>query len=137
MLFRSERLFGNKDKTKNITDNFVPSSVRLGPIMAKCGYTEIQAKEKFKDITTYGHNGLQFEELLLDKPFPYTLKVVCKKDEHNKETVVGMHGIGKNMDEIISGCSIAMNKGLLKEDLVNYIPVSGTTFEDFCNAISL
>ena len=130
----AERLFGKgrkeKDKYK-LKCEFIPSAVHCGITMAKCGYTEKQAKSLFDKVAVYTYNGTQS---LFKRPSPHILKIICHKT--NKETVIGMHGIGRNVDEVISGYSIAMNKGLLKEDLERFSAISETTAEDFCNAIN-
>eukprot|EP00826_Nyctotherus_ovalis_P016676 TRINITY_DN14843_c0_g1_i1.p1 TRINITY_DN14843_c0_g1~~TRINITY_DN14843_c0_g1_i1.p1 ORF type:complete len:254 (-),score=29.17 TRINITY_DN14843_c0_g1_i1:93-854(-) len=134
----ADRLFGKGRNDKDayrFKYEFVPHAAHFGTTMARCGYTERQAKRKFGEVAKYVYKGIEFEEVLMRRPLPYILKVICRKDADGKEIVVGMHGIGKKVDEVISGYGIAMSKGLLKEELQSFTPISGTTAEDLCNAV--
>ena len=138
-LFGKGKLLDTKSQYK-LNYNYVPTSVLVEPPMAKCGYTEFQAIAKFgkENITVYRQNRTQLDEALLNKPQPFVVKVVCRKDAQN-ELVIGLHGIGKKMNEIISGYSIAMNggkKGISKKDLECFMPIYTTGAEEVCNAVS-
>lgn len=56
------------------------------------------------------------------------LKLVCLDEE---EKVIGLHGIGKGMDEIVQGFAVAMVMGATRQDFHNTVPVHPTSAEDF------
>jgi glutathione reductase (NADPH) len=64
-------------------------------------------------------------------------KVVClKTDEDNGKDwrhlkVVGVHGIGKGIDEMIQGISIAITMGATKQDFDNSVAIHPTGSEEF------
>lgn len=145
----AERLFGvGKLKPENYKMNydFIPSSALVFPSISKCGLTEIQAIEKYgkNKISVYRQNRVQIEELMLDKPLPFIVKIVCLKEAQKegkiREKIIGIHGIGKNMPEIIGSFAVALQAqnrktGIYKEDLANFPAITPSSAEEFCNAM--
>jgi glutathione reductase (NADPH) len=55
---------------------------------------------------------------------------VCHEID-GEEKVIGLHGIGKGMDEIVQGFSVAMNMGMTKRDLDRTVAIHPTSSEEF------
>jgi len=65
-------------------------------------------------------------------------KVVCVKNDKeddgvtwNHLNVAGVHGIGKGIDEMMQGLSIAVVMGATKQDFDNCIAIHPTASEEF------
>ena len=59
---------------------------------------------------------------------PTRMKLVCIGPE---EKVVGLHGIGFAMDEILQGFGVAMKMGATKADFDNCVAIHPTSAEEF------
>jgi glutathione reductase (NADPH) len=58
-------------------------------------------------------------------------KLVCHKREDGSELVVGAHGHGKGIDEMIQLVSVAMNLGATKKDFDKSVAVHPTASEEW------
>ena len=47
------------------------------------------------------------------------------------ERVVGIHGVGKGIDEMMQGLAIAINMGATKQDFDNTVAIHPTASEEF------
>lgn len=56
------------------------------------------------------------------------MKLVCAGPD---EKVVGIHGIGEGMDEILQGFAVALKMGATKRDLDNTVAIHPTAAEEF------
>ncbi|MFW8412952.1 glutathione-disulfide reductase, partial [Klebsiella pneumoniae] len=56
------------------------------------------------------------------------MKLVCVGLE---EKIVGIHGIGEGMDEILQGFAVALKMGATKRDLDNTVAIHPTAAEEF------
>ncbi|MEZ4871173.1 MAG: hypothetical protein R2827_02795 [Bdellovibrionales bacterium] len=56
------------------------------------------------------------------------LKIVCLGPE---EKVVGLHGIGLGVDEMLQGFAVAVKMGATKKDLDNTVAIHPTASEEF------
>ena len=59
---------------------------------------------------------------------PTRMKLVCVGPQ---EKVVGLHGIGFAMDEILQGFGVAMKMGATKADFDNCVAIHPTSAEEF------
>ncbi|MCW9029025.1 MAG: glutathione-disulfide reductase, partial [Kangiella sp.] len=57
-----------------------------------------------------------------------TFKLVCQGEN---EKVVGIHGIGEGMDEILQGFAVAMKMGATKADFDATVAIHPTSAEEF------
>ncbi|MDP5138293.1 glutathione-disulfide reductase, partial [Rheinheimera baltica] len=55
-------------------------------------------------------------------------KLVCTGDN---EKVVGLHGIGEGMDEVLQGFAVAIKMGATKADFDNTVALHPTSAEEF------
>ena len=58
---------------------------------------------------------------------PCRMKLVCA----GKEEIVGLHGIGFGMDEILQGFAVAVKMGATKKDFDNTVAIHPTAAEEF------
>jgi glutathione reductase (NADPH) len=56
------------------------------------------------------------------------MKLVCVGED---EKVVGIHGIGFGMDEILQGFAVALKMGATKKDFDNTVAIHPTSAEEF------
>ncbi len=59
---------------------------------------------------------------------PCCMKLVCIG---NDEKIVGLHGIGYGMDEILQGFAVAIKMGATKKDFDNTVAIHPTAAEEF------
>eukprot|EP00830_Metopus_es_P012473 TRINITY_DN2768_c0_g1_i1.p1 TRINITY_DN2768_c0_g1~~TRINITY_DN2768_c0_g1_i1.p1 ORF type:complete len:501 (-),score=110.43 TRINITY_DN2768_c0_g1_i1:14-1516(-) len=134
----ADRLFGPGKiaKDKYLMDyTHVPSAVFSEPPLARIGLTESEAILKFSQEKTrvYKHEGFQLCHALTQHKDPFNIKIVCEV-VGDTERVVGMHCLGRNADEIISGFSVAMRHGsLTKRDLEKSIAIHPSGAEEIFN----
>eukprot|EP00831_Metopus_contortus_P015430 TRINITY_DN1640_c0_g1_i2.p1 TRINITY_DN1640_c0_g1~~TRINITY_DN1640_c0_g1_i2.p1 ORF type:complete len:413 (-),score=73.23 TRINITY_DN1640_c0_g1_i2:29-1267(-) len=133
----SDRLFGPGQKNKDLFKmdySLVPSAVFSEPPIAKVGLTSQEAEEKFSKskVKVYTHKGFSLAHALINDKEPFVLKAVCVEN-NGEEQVVGLHGLGRNVDEIIGSYALAMKKGITKLDLMKAIPVHPTGAEELLN----
>jgi glutathione reductase (NADPH) len=57
-------------------------------------------------------------------------KLVCHKEADGKERVIGVHGVGRGIDEMMQAVSVAMNMGATKQDFDNSIAIHPTASEE-------
>lgn len=56
------------------------------------------------------------------------MKLICVGTD---EKVVGIHGIGYGMDEILQGFAVALKMGATKKDFDNTLAIHPTSAEEF------
>ena len=56
------------------------------------------------------------------------MKLVCVGEQ---EKIVGIHGIGFGMDEILQGFAVALKMGATKKDFDNTVAIHPTSAEEF------
>ena len=59
---------------------------------------------------------------------PCRMKLVCLGEE---QKIIGLHGIGFGMDEMIQGFAVAMKMGATKQDFDDTIAIHPTAAEEF------
>ncbi|MFC3931275.1 glutathione-disulfide reductase [Streptococcus dentapri] len=125
----SERLFNNKVTAKLDYTN-VPTVVFSHPAMGKVGYTEEAAIKKFgaDQIKTYTSSFTSMYSALADHRQVARMKLVVQGPE---EKVIGLHGIGYGVDEMIQGFAVAIKMGATKEDFDNTVAIHPTGSEEF------
>ena len=110
----SERLFNNKADAKlDYTD--VATVVFSHPVIGSVGLTEEKAIAKYgpENIKVYKSSFTPMYTALGDNRQPSTMKLVTLGDD---EKIIGLHGIGYGVDEMIQGFSVAIKMGATKAD---------------------
>lgn len=63
-----------------------------------------------------------------EKPKTY-FKLICVKNQDEK--IVGLHGIGRAMDEMLQGFAIALKLGATKQQFDSVVAIHPTSSEEF------
>ena len=125
----SERLFNNKPDAHLDYDN-VATVVFSHPPIGTVGLSEQAAKIKYGEdnVKVYTSQFTAMYQALTSHRQPTRMKLVCVGEE---EKVVGIHGIGFGMDEILQGFAVALKMGATKADLDNTVAIHPTSAEEF------
>ena len=125
----SERLFNNKADAKlDYTD--VATVVFSHPVIGSVGLTEEKAIAKYgeENITVYKSSFTPMYTALGENRQPSTMKLVTLGED---EKIIGLHGIGYGVDEMIQGFSVAIKMGATKADFDNTVAIHPTGSEEF------
>ncbi len=125
----SERLFNGMSNAKMDYD-LIPTVVFSHPVIGTMGLTEPEAKAKFGEdkITVYKSTFTSMYTAVTAHRQPCKMKLICAGEE---QTVVGIHGIGFGMDEILQGFGVAMKMGATKADFDAVVAIHPTGAEEF------
>ena len=125
----SERLFNNTADAKlDYTD--VATVVFSHPVIGSVGLTEEKAIAKYgeENIKVYKSSFTPMYTALGDNRQPSTMKLVTLGED---EKIIGLHGIGYGVDEMIQGFSVAIKMGATKADFDNTVAIHPTGSEEF------
>ncbi|WP_088838811.1 glutathione-disulfide reductase [Listeria sp. ILCC792] len=125
----SERLFNGK-LDEHLDYNLVPTVVFSHPPIGTIGLTEEEAKAKLgeKNIKIYSSSFTSMYTVITEHREPCRMKLVC---EGVNEKIVGLHGIGAGMDELLQGFAVAIKMGATKADFDNTVAIHPTSAEEF------
>ena len=125
----SERLFNNKPN-EHLDYNNVPTVVFSHPPIGTVGLTEEKAIEQFgKDnVKVYSSSFTSMYTAVTEHKQLTKMKLICVGAE---EKILGIHGIGYGMDEILQGFAVALKMGATKQDFDNTIAIHPTSSEEF------
>lgn len=125
----SERLFNGKEK-EHLDYTNIPTVIFTHPPIATIGLTEEEA------LSTYGEDKIkiyrsQFNPMfyaLQKRKVKATMKLICLGSE---EKIVGLHGIGIGVDEMLQGFAVAIKMGATKKDFDETVAIHPTGAEEF------
>jgi len=125
----SERLFNNKPN-EHLDYNLVPTVVFSHPPIGTVGLTEPQAIDQYGDenVKVYKSSFTAMYTAVTEHRQPCRMKLVCVGKE---EKIVGLHGIGFGVDEMIQGFAVAIKMGATKADFDNTVAIHPTGSEEF------
>lgn len=125
----SERLFNGQDNA-HLDYSLIPTVVFSHPPIGTIGLTEDAAREQYGDdaITVYSSSFAAMYTAVTKHRQPTKMKLVCAGDE---QKVVGLHGIGHGMDEILQGFAVAMKMGATKADFDACVAIHPTSAEEY------
>ncbi|QOL12765.1 glutathione-disulfide reductase [Dickeya dianthicola] len=125
----SERLFNNKPD-EHLDYSNIPTVVFSHPPIGTVGLTEAQAREQYGDeqVKVYQSAFTAMYTAVTQHRQPCRMKLVCVGPE---EKIVGVHGIGLGMDEILQGFAVAVKMGATKKDFDNTVAIHPTAAEEF------
>ncbi len=125
----SERLFNNQSNA-HLDYETIPTVVFSHPTIGTVGITEKEARVKYSDekINIYTSSFTPMQYAITEKKEKCHMKLVCVGDN---EKVVGLHGIGLGMDEMLQGFAVAIKMGATKEDFDNTVAIHPTGSEEF------
>ncbi|MEN8422904.1 glutathione-disulfide reductase [Acinetobacter junii] len=125
----SERLFNNKPNEYLDYEN-IPTVVFSHPPIGTVGITEQEAIEQYgeQSVKVYNSSFTAMYSAITQHRQPTKMKLVCVGEE---EKIVGIHGIGFGMDEILQGFAVALKMGATKRDFDNTVAIHPTSAEEF------
>ncbi|MFP1919525.1 glutathione-disulfide reductase [Lonsdalea quercina] len=125
----SERLFNNKPN-EHLDYSNIPTVVFSHPPIGTVGLTEPQAREKYGDeqVKVYQSSFTAMYTAVTQHRQPCRMKLVCVGPE---EKVMGVHGIGFGVDEMLQGFAVAVKMGATKQDFDNTVAIHPTGAEEF------
>lgn len=125
----SERLFNGKEQAKMDYHN-VPTVIFSHPAIGSVGLSEEAAIETFgkDDIKVYRSTFTPMYTALGTHRQPSKMKLVTQGSD---EKIVGLHGIGYGVDEMIQGFAVAIKMGATKEDFDSTVAIHPTGAEEF------
>ncbi|WP_281222600.1 glutathione-disulfide reductase [Photobacterium sanguinicancri] len=125
----SERLFNGKTNAK-MDYKLVPTVVFSHPPIGTIGLTEPEAIAQYGEdnVKVYKSGFTAMYTAVTAHRQPCKMKLVCAGPE---ETVVGLHGIGFTVDEMIQGFGVAIKMGATKADFDSVVAIHPTGSEEF------
>ncbi|WP_040976006.1 glutathione-disulfide reductase [Necropsobacter massiliensis] len=125
----SERLFNHKP-TEHLDYKLVPTVVFSHPPIGTVGLTEPKAVEQYgaENVKVYTSSFTPMYSAVTAHRQPCRMKLVCAGKE---ERIVGLHGIGFGVDEMIQGFAVAIKMGATKADFDNTVAIHPTGSEEF------
>ncbi len=125
----SERLF-NQQVDAHLDYDLVPTVVFTHPPMATIGLSAKAAKDK------YGSNQVKVYQSEFT-PMYFALDTYRQKAKMmlvcvgETEKIVGLHGIGRGVDEMLQGFAVAIKMGATKKDFDETVAIHPTGSEEF------
>lgn len=125
----SERLFNHKVDA-HLNYNTIPTVIFSHPPIGTVGLTEEEAIAQYgaENIKVYSSQFAAMYNALTQHRQLTKMKLVCLKPA---EKIVGLHGIGYAMDEILQGFAVAIKMGATKTDFDNTLAIHPTSAEEF------
>lgn len=125
----SERLFNNKSD-EHLDYSNIATVVFSHPPIGTVGISEKVAIREFgaDNVKVYKSNFTPMYSAVTTHREPCRMKLVCVGDD---EKVVGLHGVGFGVDEMIQGFAVAIKMGATKRDFDNTIAIHPTGSEEF------
>ncbi|MDR0807378.1 MAG: glutathione-disulfide reductase [Enterobacteriaceae bacterium] len=125
----SERLFNNKPN-EHLDYSNIPTVVFSHPPIGTIGLTEEDARAQYGDdqVKIYKSSFTAMYTAVTSHRQPCRMKLVCAGKE---EKIVGIHGIGFGMDEMLQGFAVAVKMGATKQDFDNTVAIHPTASEEF------
>ena len=124
----AERLFGG-DADAHLDYANIPSVVFSHPPVGSVGLSEAQARAQYGDaVGLHMATFVPMLERLADHEQPTRMKMVTVGDD---ERIVGLHGIGHGMDEMLQGFAVAVRMGATRGDFLRTVAIHPTSAEEF------
>ncbi len=124
----AERLFGD-DSDAHLDYSNIPSVVFSHPPVGSVGVSEAQARAQYGEaVRVHRATFMPMLERLADHEQPTRMKMVTLGED---ERIVGLHGIGSGMDEMLQGFAVAVRMGATRGDLLRTVAIHPTSAEEF------
>ena len=125
----SERLFNGKTDAK-MDYELIPTVVFSHPAIGSIGLSQEQAEAKYgaENIKVYESNFAGMYSAITVHRQMTKLKLITLGEE---EKVIGLHGIGEGIDEMIQGFAVAVKMGATKADFDATVAIHPTASEEF------
>jgi glutathione reductase (NADPH) len=125
----SERLFNGQHDAK-MDYSLIPTVVFSHPPIGTMGLSQPEAEAEYgaENVTVYNSSfGAMYTALTSHRQLT-KMKLICTGPE---QKVVGLHGIGHGMDEILQGFGVAIKMGATKADFDACVAIHPTSGEEF------
>ena len=125
----AERLFNSKTDAK-MDYELIPTVVFSHPAIGSIGLTQEQAEAKYgvENIKVYQSTFAGMYSAITVHRQMTKLKLITLGEE---EKVIGLHGIGGGIDEMIQGFAVAVKMGATKADFDATVAIHPTASEEF------
>ena len=125
----SERLFNGKTDAKMDYES-IPTVVFSHPAIGSIGLSQEQAEAKYgaENIKVYESNFAGMYSAITVHRQMTKLKLITLGEE---EKIIGLHGIGEGVDEMIQGFAVALKMGATKADFDATVAIHPTASEEF------
>ena len=125
----AERLFNGKTDAK-MDYELIPTVVFSHPAIGSIGLTQEQAEAKYgaENIKVYQSTFAGMYSAITVHRQMIKLKLITLGEE---EKVIGLHGIGEGIDEMIQGFAVAVKMGATKADFDATVAIHPTASEEF------
>jgi glutathione reductase (NADPH) len=121
-----DELFG-KGK-RRLDYEFIPTAVFTHPNIGTCGYSEIDARAKFGEVTVFSSEFKSLRHTLSGSTERTFMKLVVDKAS---DRVVGLHMVGADAGEVVQGFAVAMRAGATKAIFDSTVGIHPTAAEEF------
>jgi len=121
-----DELFG-KGK-RRLDYEFIPTAVFTHPNIGTCGYTELDARAKFGEVTVFSSEFKSLRHTLSGRSERTFMKLVVDKAT---DRVVGLHMVGADAGEVVQGFAVAMRAGATKAIFDGTVGIHPTAAEEF------
>lgn len=130
----SERLFNNKPN-EHLNYELVPSVVFSHPPIGTVGVSEAEAIKQFGEtaVKVYQSNFTPMYSAVTAHREPCKMKLVCvgEDEKPSNQKIVGLHGVGFGVDEMMQGFAVAIKMGATKQDFDDTVAIHPTGSEEF------
>lgn len=125
----SERLFNGKTTAK-MDYSTIPTVVFSHPAIGTVGLTEEEATKQYgqENVKVYTSSFASMYSAVTSNRQESRFKLITAGSE---EKVVGLHGIGYGVDEMIQGFAVAIKMGATKADFDATVAIHPTASEEF------
>jgi glutathione reductase (NADPH) len=124
----ADRLFGNEPDA-HLDYSCVPSVVFSHPPVGTVGLPETEARAEFGDrISVHQTRFTPMLWSLAGREGKMMMKLVCAGTD---ERIVGLHGIGPGIDEMLQGFAVAVRMGARYTDFLRTVAIHPTSAEEF------
>jgi glutathione reductase (NADPH) len=123
----ADRLFGGMEGSK-LDYSLVPTVMFSHPPMGCVGLTEEAAREKYGgEVKVFKTTFTSMYYAFSEHKLPTIFKLVTVGPQLK---IVGLHGLGRGVDEMIQGFAVAIKMGATKEDFENTVAIHPTSSEE-------
>ncbi|MCB4974718.1 glutathione-disulfide reductase [Streptococcus mutans] len=125
----SERLFNHKPQAK-MDYKDVATVIFSHPVIGSIGLSEEAALDQYgeENVTVYRSTFTSMYTAVTSHRQACKMKLVTVGED---EKIVGLHGIGYGVDEMIQGFAVAIKMGATKADFDNTVAIHPTGSEEF------
>ena len=124
----AERLFGG-DADSHLDYENIPSVVFSHPPVASVGISEARARDEYGDaVRVHMASFVPMLHMLAGRERRTLMKMVTVGEA---ERIVGLHGIGPGMDEMLQGFAVALRMGATRTDFIKTVAIHPTSAEEF------